>query len=266
MALCLVESMLPSQGYVDPRTAGYRFVQLLDGEHAGTLGTTTRRALERARETWEYQDGLGGEGTAGAGPAARVAPVALAHALGRPNVEVLVREVLRSALITHAHPSAVNGALAIAWAIQVLARRETTPSMLISDVLSFIDEDDVARNLRRAERLALERRGPEDDAPALERIGTSGWVVEAVPAALYLASVWGADFRGAVTAAASAGGASDAIGAMVGAMAGTWAGAAALPADLVEGLASRMYILMAAPALYRVAQRRAGLFLQLHQR
>jgi ADP-ribosylglycohydrolase len=266
LALCLVESMLPTNGFVDPRTAGYRFVQLLDGEHAHLLDTTTRTALERARESWEYQDGVGGEGTAGAGPAARIAPVGLVHGLGRLNVEVLVREVLRATLITHASPESVNGALAIAWAIQLLVRGETPPVMLVSEVLSFIDEDETARQLRAAERMLLARQGDEEDAVALARIGTSGVVSDAVPAALYIASVWGADFRGAVTAAAAAGGASDAIGAMVGALCGAWIGAAALPDDLVDGLESRMYILMAAPALYRVAQRRAGLFLQLHQR
>lgn len=266
LALCLTESMLPTNGFIDPRTAGYRFVQLLQGPNARLLSGTTRAALERARENWEFQDGLGGEGTAGTGAAARIAPVALMHSLGRMNVEVLVREVIRATVITHANPEATNGALGVAWAIQRIVRREIPPIMLISEVLSFIDEDDVARNLRKAERLLLARGGPEDDAAALALIGTSGWVVEAVPAALYLAAAWGDDFRGAVNAAASAGGATDAIGAMVGALAGAWVGAEALPLDLVDGLESRMYILMAAPALYRVAQRRAGLYLQLHQR
>ncbi|RIK47120.1 MAG: hypothetical protein DCC58_00815 [Chloroflexi bacterium] len=192
--------------------------------------------------------------------------MALMHALGKMNVEVLVREVMRSALITHSNTEAINGALALAWAINGLVRRDTPPVMLISDVLSFIDEDAVARNLRVAERLLFARTGPEDDAAALAEIGVSGWVAEAVPAALYLCGAFADDFRGAVLAAAQAGGASDAIGAMVGALCGAWVGAEHLPVDLVEGLESRMYILMAAPALYRVAQRRAGLFLQLHPR
>jgi ADP-ribosyl-[dinitrogen reductase] hydrolase len=265
LALCLAESLIAANGFVDPQTAGYRFLQVLDGEHGHFLGNTTRRTLEIARETWEFQNGLGGVGTAGVGPAARVAPVALVHSLGRMNVEVFVREVLRSALITHSAPESINGALGIAWAINLLVRRETPPAMLIPEVLSFIDEDDVARNLRNAERLLLARRAAGDDPSALSRIGTSGWVAEAVPAALYLASAYADDFESGVVAAASAGGASDAIGAMV-ALIGAWTGPGVFPEPLIEGVESRMYILMAAPALYRVAQRRAGLYLQLHPR
>ena len=264
LALCLVESMATSAGFVDPLTAGFRFTRLLHGEHAHFLGGTTRAALVRAEATSENQAGIGGDGTAGVSPAARVAPIGLVHALGRFNPELLTREVLRSCLITHAHPEAVNGALAIAYAIDRLTRRETPPVMLVSDVLAFVDEDAVARQLRLAERLL--QAGNADDAEALARIGTSGYVAEAVAAALYLVAAHDGDFESAVLASANAGGASTAIGAMVGALTGAWCGAQRLPLKLVDGLESRMYILMAAPALLRTAQRRAGLFLQLHQR
>jgi ADP-ribosyl-[dinitrogen reductase] hydrolase len=265
LALCLVESMATSGGFVDPLTAGFRFTRLLHGDHAHFLGATTRTALIHAEESGDYQSGLGGEVTAGVGAAARVAPVGLVHALGRFNPELLTREVLRACLITHAHPEAINGALAIAYAVDRLVRRETPPDMLVSDVLAFIDEDRVAGQLRVAERM-LRAGSPRDDDAALERIGTSGYVAEAVAAALYLVAAHDGDFEQATLAAANAGGASDAIGAMVGALTGAWVGAQRLPSALVEGLESRMYVLMAAPALFRTAQRRAGLFLQLHQR
>jgi poly(ADP-ribose) glycohydrolase ARH3 len=265
LALCLVESMATSSGFVDPLTAGFRFARLLHGEHAHFLGVTTRVALERAEASGDYQAGIGGAGAAGVGPAARVAPVGLAHALGRFNPELLTREVLRSALITHAHPEAINGALAIAYAVDRLARRETPPALIVADVLAFIDEDAVARRLRVAERL-LQSGDGMTDAEALEQLGVSGYVAEAVAAALYLVAAHDGAFESAVLASANAGGASDAIGAMVGALCGAWTGGAQLPPALVEGLESRMYVLMAAPALFRTAQRRAGLFLQLHQR
>jgi ADP-ribosylglycohydrolase len=265
LALCLVESMATSSGFVDPLTAGFRFARLLHGEHAHFLGATTRAALERAEASGDYQAGIGGEGTAGVGPAARVAPVGLAHGLGRFNPELLTREVMRSALITHSHPEAINGALAIAYAIDRLARRETPPAMIVADVLAFIDEDAVARNLRVAEKLLRgSQRGA--DAEALEQLGVSGYVAEAVAAALYLVAAHDGAYEPAVLAAANAGGASDALGALVGALCGAWVGGAQLPPSLVDGLESRMYVLMAAPALFRTAQRRAGLYLQLHQR
>jgi ADP-ribosylglycohydrolase len=266
LALCLVESLVTSNGFVNPDTAGYRFVQLLDSEHAHLLDATSRAALEHARDTGDFQAGACGTGSSSAGPAARVAPVGLVHALGRLNAELLVREVLRATLITHAAPETVNGALAVAYAIDRVTRRETLPQMMLSDVLAFIDEDAVAKRLRVAERLLLDRGSPADDAAALAAIGHSDDVAEVVAAALYLFAARVDDFEGAVLIAANAGGASDAVGAIVGALAGAWVGGRALPERLVEGLESRMYVLMAAPALYRTAQRRGGLFLQLHQR
>jgi ADP-ribosyl-[dinitrogen reductase] hydrolase len=263
LSLCLAESLVTSNGFLDPDTAGYRFQQVLSSDYNYLLGETTRRALEHAAETGEYQSGVGGEGTAGAGPAARVAPIALVHALGNFNAEVFVREVMRSSLITHAHPESVNGAIAVAYALRLIVRRELPPEMLIPEVLAFIDEDEVAKRLRKAGRLL--EAGADPDA-ALAEIGTSGYVAEAVAAGLYLFSVYPDDFEAAVLTAVNTGGATSAVASITGALCGAWTGAEQLPAGLIDGLDGRMYILMAAPTVLRVAQLRAGLYLQLHQR
>jgi ADP-ribosylglycohydrolase len=263
LAICLAESLITSNGFVDPATAGYRFVQVLQGPHAHFLGTTTRRALELAEQSGDFQDGVGGAHSAGASPAGRVIPIALVHALADLNNEVFVREVLRSTLITHAHPASVNGALASAYALRLAIRREIPPEFTIDEVLSFIDEDEVAARLRVARQLA--ERGNQSLAADLDVIGTSGYIPEAVSAALYIYACIGQDFEAAVLAAANQGGASSTVGAIVGALSGAWLGARALPLQLVEGLDGRMYLLMAAPALLRVAQQRAGLFLHLQQ-
>lgn len=263
LALCLAESLVTSNGFLDPDSAGYRFQQVLSSDYNHLLGATTRRSLERAAETGDYQSGAGGEGTAGAGPAARVAPIALVHALGDFNAEVFVREAMRSSLITHSHPESVNGAIAVAYALRLIVRRELPPEMVIPEVLAFIDEDDVARRLRRAGRLV--ESGVEPDE-ALRQIGTSGYVAEAVAAALYLFTVFPDDFKAAVLTAVNAGGATSSVASIVGALGGAWVGAERLPAELIDGLDGRMYILMAAPTVLKVAQLRAGLYLQLHQR
>lgn len=263
LAICLAESLVSTNGYLDPATAGYRFVQVAEGPHAHFMGNTTRAALVRAARSGDYQDGLGGEGAVGASPAGRVAPVALVHALADLNTELFVREVLRSSLITHSHPAAVNGALAAAYALRMAVRRETPPVFAIDEVLAFIDEDEVAARLRIARQLAERAVGePADD---LDVIGSSGYMPEAVSAALYLYARFGDDFRATVLAAANQGGATSTVGALAGALSGAWVGARALPLDLVEGLDGRMYLLMAAPTLLRVAQMRAGLFLHLQQ-
>jgi ADP-ribosyl-[dinitrogen reductase] hydrolase len=263
LALCLAESLVSSNGFLDPDSAGYRFQQVLNSDYSHFLGRTTRRALETAATTGEYQNGTGGERSAGAGPAARVAPIALVHALSSFNSELFVREVLRSTLITHAHPEAVNGAVAIAFALRLVVRRELPPEMVIDEVLSFIDEDQVASRLRRAKHLLESGTATQT---ALSTIGTSGYVAETVSSALFLFTRYANEFRLAVEESANAGGATSSIGTITGALCGAWTGAASIPVDLVDGLDGRMYILMAAPTVLRVAQLRAGLYLQLHQR
>jgi ADP-ribosylglycohydrolase len=266
LALCLVETLVSANGFIDPDNAGYRFVQVLRSEHGHLLDPTTREAIERADATGDFQNGLTSDGPIEPGPAARIAPVGLVHALGSINTEMFVREVMRATLITHASPDAVNGALALAWAISLVVKHEVVPQMVASEVLSFIDEDDTARKVRIAADALIARTTDEHDAAILARIGPGDTMPEAVARALYLFGIHADDFERAVLAAVNSGREGAAVGSMVGALVGAQIGAQALPVPLVEGLEGRMYILMAGPALFKTAQRRAGLFLPLHQR
>ncbi len=265
LALCLVESIVAARGFVDPELAGYSFLRVARGEGGRFLDETTRLALARAEETGDFQAGLSHDPPSAA-VAARVAPVGLMHALGRFNPEVFTREVMRAGLITHASPEALNGALAVAYAVRLLVAEEVPPELLIDEVVAFIDEDRVARRLRLAGQLAAQGGDRERDLANLSRLGTSEDVAESVAAALYCFAAHPDDFAAAVLTAVNAGGNSASIAAMAGALSGAHLGARAIPAPLVDGLEGRMYILMAGPGLYQAAQRRAGLFLQLHER
>ncbi len=265
LAMCLSESIVTSNGFVNPETAGYRFIQVLHSPQSHFLGETTRQSLVRAEQSGNFQDGLGGEMNAGASPAARVAPVALVHSLSEFNAEVLVREVMRSCFITHSHPEAVNGALAVAYALRMAVRRELPLEYIIDEVLAFIDEDEVARRMRLARTYIRDMPDGSTDLDVLREIGLSGYIAETVSTALYIIGKYGLDYRRSIQLSAAAGGATSPRGAIVGAIAGCWAGAEQLPQDLVEDLDSKMYFLMAAPTLLKTAQMRAGLFLHLHE-
>ena len=209
---------------------------------------------------------FGGEERPNCSAASRVAPIGLVHALGRFNPEVFTRDVLRACLITHSDPAAINGALAVAYAVRLLVAAEVPPEMLIEDVLHFIDEDAVARRLRLAASLAAHGGQRDHDLANLREIGTSSYVAEAVAAAFYCFAAHPDDFAAAVLTAVNAGGDTDSIAAMTGALAGAYLGAQAIPAELVDGLEGRMYLLVAAPGLFQTAQRRAGLYLRLRRR
>jgi ADP-ribosyl-[dinitrogen reductase] hydrolase len=266
MMLCHVESLVSTGGLVDPDNTGMRFLRLFRSDSRRFMGRTTVRSLERAEQTGDFQAGVAGELAAGNGVAMRIAPVGLMHSVGRFNAELLSREVLRAGLITHSNPEAINGALAIAYAVRLLATRSMPPELIADEVASFIDEDAVAKRLRLAGSLS---RGSDDDhehVQRLERVGTSGYVAESVAAAVYCFMAHPDDYRRAVTLAVNAGGDTDTIAAMTGALSGVHLGASALPLELVEGLASRAYILMASPSLYEVALRRGGHFVRLRAR
>jgi ADP-ribosylglycohydrolase len=266
LALCHVESLTASGGFVDPETIGMRFLRLYNSDSRKFMGRTTNLALARADETKDFQNGVVGDWPAGNGVASRIAPIGLMHALSRLNAEVFSREVMRAGLVTHSHPESLNGALAVAYAVRLIAAQEVPPEVLIDEVAAFIDEDEVARRLRLARQLSRAGRKRMPDLDNLARIGTSGYVAESVAAALYCFVSYPHDFERAVLTAVNAGGDTDSIGAITGALAGAQAGASGIPPRLVEGLEGRMYLLVAAPGLYRAAQRRAGLFLQLHRR
>lgn len=264
LALIHVESLISSNGFIDPEGIGIRMVRLLRGDSTRFLDATTRAALLRIDESGDYQSGLPSpDGRPGNGVAARIAPIGLLHALGRFNAEVFSREVLRAGLITHCDPESLNGALAIAFAIRLIVNQEVPPEMLLDEVASFIDEDDVARKLRFAAALRLPEPTPERVVACLQRIGTSESVAESVAAALFCFVSFPDDFEQAVLSAVNAGGDTDSIAAMTGALSGAQVGASRIPVRLVDGLEGRMYILVAGPGLYRAAQRRAGMFLKL---
>ncbi|HET7038131.1 MAG TPA: ADP-ribosylglycohydrolase family protein [Thermomicrobiaceae bacterium] len=265
-ALCLLESLVSSNGYLDLELAGARLLRLYHDDARRFLGRTTLAALAHAEETGEFQRGASGDWPPGVGAASRIAPVALMQALGHFNPEVFTREVLRAGLITHSAPEALNGALAVAYGIRLLVNGEIPPELLLEEVAAFIDEDEVARALRRAARLARDGGERARDLANLREIGGGPHVAEAVAAAFYAFRAHPEDFRAAVLTALNGGGDADSIAAITGALAGAHLGATAIPAELVDGLEGRMYLLMAAPGLYRAAQRRAGLFLKLIER
>lgn len=265
VALCHVEALISAGGFVDPEAVGRRLMLLARGESRRFLDPLTLSAIERMEETDQFQEGVVGDGRPDATIAPQIAPVALMHALGRLNAEVFTREVLRAGLITRSHPEALNGALAMAYAIWLLAAEHIPPDVLIPEVAAFIDEDDVAKRLRLAEALARNGGDREQDLANLRRIGTDGSVAGSVAAALYAFVVHPDDFAAAVLTAINAGGDTATIGAMTGALAGVHLGATAIPEPFVEGLAGRAYILVAGPSLYRAAQLRAGRFFQIHR-
>ena len=250
LALCLLETLVTSDGFVDPEVAIYRFENVVSRDSMFVADPGEVAAILDAAESESFQSGGIGESTAYAGPAVRAIPIALAHALSDLNVALITREVMRSVLATDANPEVVNGGLAVAHAIRLIIRGETPPELIKAEVLSMIDEDGVARAIRQSDLVAM------DD-------GTVAGVVATGLDAFYR---YPAQIRDGLKASTQSGASAHLGGALAGALIGAHIGASNLPPELVDGLEGRAYLLMAAPALLRVAQMRAGLFFQLQVR
>lgn len=249
LALCLLETLVTSDGFVDPEMAAFRFANAVEQPDIYLPNADEVQAIERAVDEEAFQEGFAREQPRYGGPATRAIPIALAHSLSDLNVALITREVLRSVLITHCDPVTVNGALAVAHAVRLVVRGEIPLELVIDEVLSLIDEDAVARCLRGRESVAV----PDD-------------VAGVVCAGMQAFAGSGGDFERSIAAAIEAGGATHLAASLAGALAGAHVGAARIPPRLVDGLDGRAYILMASPALLRTAQLRAGLFFHLHLR
>ena len=248
LALCLLETLATSDGFVDPELATFRFENAV--ARTEYLGEARERAaIAFAGEHEAFQAGGDTPSSKYAGPAARVVPIALAHSLSDLNIALVIREVMRSVLLTDGNPEVVNGALAFTHAIRMVVRQELPIEMLIDEVLSLIDEDDVARALRSG-------------APSV----VDAAVAPVVARGLHAFVLGDGDLERSLSIAYAAGGATHLTGSIAGALCGAYKGASALPQELIDGLEGRAYVLMAAPALLRTAQLRAGLLFQLRLR
>lgn len=265
LALCQVEGLITTQGFVDPVGVGLRLERLAEGPAGRFLDSTTKLAISKFGDTESYQDGVIAGGRAGNGAISLAIPIALIHSVGRFNPELFTREVIRAALITHAHLESLNAALAAAYGVWLQATESVPPAMLVEEIATFIDEDRVAEKLRFAGTMVGAAPDRERDLANLRQIGTSSDAAETVAASLYCVATYQNDSEGAMLTAANAGGDTDSIAAIVGALTGARVGGSGLPRRLVEGLAGSMYIGVATPGFYRTAQRRAGMLLALQR-
>jgi len=179
-------------------------------------------------------------GSYGNGAAMRVAPVGLFfHA----DLDLVWEQAGLSALPTHPHPLAVEGAQLVALAVALAVASPAADGPLDRDAFfnqlqgrcqtpEFRARLAIARDLRNAAELAVLGNG----VAALESVVTAVACFASSPD----------DCVQAVTTAIFLGGDTDTIGAMAGAIAGARCGVRAIPGDLVEsledGLRGRTYV------------------------
>lgn len=223
MTLDILRSVIRCRA-VDPADIAREFV--LDHEQQGIRfsGFTVTYSLKRLRRgvPWD-RSGLTDEKSAGNGAAMRIAPVGL---LDCRRLDRLHEDVRLASVITHRHPEAVKGAEAVAYLVARGAAGSLSPATAVDEAIAFVGDCRVSENLSQVG--AVLKDGVEVDE-ALRRLGTSGYVVHTVAAAVYCFVRTPFDFERSLINAVMGGNDADTTAAVTGAISGAFNGEHAIP-------------------------------------
>ena len=219
-------------GHVSPEHIAARFVHWYRARRITGVGASTLKALRDldAGLHWALT-GAKGERSAGNGAAMRVAPLAFHLDPAIAGERQIIRDVCR---ITHHSEESYVGALAIVVAIRSLAFDGVSPSQLPTSVSQQLPDSRVRDRL-----IELQQLPNEVSLAEAGEFGTTGYVADSVPFALYAArSIERVPFDTLLRNVIEAGGDTDTIASMTGQIAGAWLGASSIPQHVIRSLSN----------------------------
>jgi ADP-ribosylglycohydrolase len=217
MALSVV-AMLRRQGTLEQARLARDFAAHYDPSRG--YGPAMHRVLNALREGQPWEEvtrrEFSGQGSWGNGAAMRVGPLGAYFA---EDLKRVVEQALRSAEVTHAHPEALAGAIAVAVAAALawigrLERPRPHRAEFLDRLLPFIPPSDVHSRLRKARDLPPS--ASVRFAVSVLGNGTGLSAQDTVPFALWCAGERLDDFDQALWLTVSGGGDRDTTCAMVG--------------------------------------------------
>ncbi|MEV6067666.1 ADP-ribosylglycohydrolase family protein [Nocardia sp. NPDC052001] len=209
---CSIFAILDAHDRIDQDALAKSFAEHYDIYRR--YGPGTSRILRRIRqqgESWRELASLarGGSGSWGNGAAMRIAPLGAYFADDPDRVDV---EAAASAEVTHAHPDAVSGAIAVAIAAAIVAARpEVRGDDLLAAVAARTPSGPVREGIQHARAL-------RDSATAAAELGVGHKTsaLDTVPFCLWVVAQHGDSFEQACWTAAAAGGDIDTTCAIIG--------------------------------------------------
>lgn len=250
LAVAQAESLI-DKGDLDPEDTAKKLVEWYKKGDTRGVGKVTKEAIEKLLKgiSWK-ESGIGGDMAASNGGAVRIVPIALLY---KDDLNKLKEKVKLAVEITHKNPEAIKGAQAIAYAIARASNGNLNPETLFIEAADYIGNSELANRLRKAHNYLQEDFPPMDALPLL---GTSVYVVESVPSALYCFAFSPDSFLGSVVNAIIAGGDTDTIAALAGAVSGAFNGVGAIPEGWLNSLERRDYIASLGEKLYGLWEKR----------
>ena len=226
MALGIVQ-MLQECGGIECDRLAEIFATNFSHEPWRGYGPGTAQLLEAVRHgaDWRQQSeaAFGGSGSMGNGAAMRVAPLGAYFA---DDVAAVVDQARASAVVTHAHPEGVAGAVAVATAAAVAASGGTARDVL-AEALRCTPDSETRDGIRRASELPA-----HTDAVGAARALGSGWEIlatDTVPFCLWCVFRNLDDYESALWLTAAGLGDRDTTSAIVGGIVGAGVGEEAIP-------------------------------------
>jgi ADP-ribosylglycohydrolase len=244
LTLATCEAIADS-GRVDPEAIARRMASWFAGGRVTGLGAATFAALRSLAQGGHWAlVGMRGDRAAGNGAAMRIAPLAFFLDPTDAADRRTIRDVCR---ITHHHDEAYAGGLAVVAAIRsAWTETDAIPPDLVERAIAVLPDSVVRDRLVdiRRFRVALSL------AEVAAQLGTSGFVAESVPLAIYAAQgVSSGGFQGMMEGVVSLGGDTDTIASMAGQIAGASLGYGGLPGSWFERLPERENIVRIARTL-----------------
>jgi ADP-ribosylglycohydrolase len=224
MALGIVE-VLERRGQIDPDELAAVFARRYQADIHRDYGPNIYTLLGAvARGTpWRTASygAFRGKGSLGNGGAMRVAPLGAYFA---DDLDAVVAQAELSAVVTHAHPEGVAGAVAVAVAAAEAWRQrgQTAPERLLAAVVARTPAGVTRDGLVRA--LGLPAETTVAEAATLLGNGSRATAPDTVPFALWCAERHRDDYPAALWAAVAAGGDVDTIAAIMGGVVAVTAG------------------------------------------
>jgi ADP-ribosylglycohydrolase len=222
MALAIAET-LKMYGYVHQDALARRFAwrfELDTGRGYGRMTFTQLQEMARG-EDWRVTSAgaFGGQGSMGNGGAMRVGPVGAYFA---DNMERVVEEARRSAVVTHTHPEGIAGAIAVAVAAATAANglrgNFRAAETIFDEVIAITPDSRVREGLKVASQIP----GYEDIHKVAKILGNGSNVTaqDTAPFAIWCAAHNSQDYEKAIITTIMAGGDCDTNAAIVGGIVG----------------------------------------------
>ena len=243
MAIGLAES-ITQVGEVDPQHLGDTFRANFKREPWRGYASGPPTVFSRVEKYgMSYEEAarrlFGGQGSFGNGAAMRIAPVGLFY-YDAPD---LYEKARQSASVTHVHPTGVDGAAVLAWAVAQAVKLDPGETFPFQDLIQSLV--DFARTPSMRDKMLLVRDLIAEDVPSLDaakRLGRSVAVHESLPFAIYAFLRHPRSFEACLFCAILNGGDRDTLGAMACAVSGAYLGVEAIPQAWREKIENRGHI------------------------